>query len=39
MRILKYIPIIHTGVEMGSMQDTLKAEYIKRYGTEKMGKT
>jgi hypothetical protein len=35
MRILKYIPIIHTGVEMGSMYETLKAEYIRRFGTKK----
>jgi hypothetical protein len=35
MRRLKYIPIIHTGVEMGSMYGILKAEYIKRYGKKK----
>jgi hypothetical protein len=35
MRGLKYIPIIHTGVEMGSMYEILKAEHIKRYGTQK----
>jgi hypothetical protein len=35
MRRLKYIPIIHTGVEMGSMYGTLKAEYIRRFGTKK----
>jgi hypothetical protein len=35
MRRLKYIPIIHTGVEMGSMYGTLKAEYIRRFGTQK----
>jgi hypothetical protein len=35
MRRLKYVPIIHTGVEMGSMYGTLKAEYIRRFGTQK----
>ncbi len=35
MRRLKYIPIIHTGVEMGSLYGTLKAEYIRRFGTQK----
>jgi len=35
MRKLKYIPIIHTGVEMGSMYGTLKDEYIRRFGTQK----
>jgi hypothetical protein len=35
MRNLKYIPIIHAGIEMGSMYGTLKAEYIKRYGEKK----
>jgi len=35
MRRLKYIPIIHTGVEMGSMYGALKAEYIRRFGTQK----
>jgi hypothetical protein len=35
MRRLKYIPIIHTGVEMGSMYGTLKGEYIKRFGTQR----
>ncbi len=35
MRRLKYIPIIHTGVEMGSMYGALKAEYIRRYGLQK----
>jgi hypothetical protein len=35
MRKLKYIPIIHTGIEMGSMYGILKARYIKRYGTQK----
>jgi len=35
MRRLKYIPIIHTGVEMGSMYGTLKDEYIRRFGTQK----
>ncbi|MBS3905436.1 MAG: hypothetical protein KGZ49_00245 [Syntrophaceae bacterium] len=35
MRRLKYIPIIHTGVEMGSMYGTLKTEYIRRFGTQK----
>ena len=35
MRRLKYVPIIHTGVEMGSMYGTLKDEYIRRFGTQK----
>jgi len=35
MRRLKYVPIIHTGVEMGSMYGTLKDEYIRRYGLQK----
>ncbi len=35
MRRLKYIPIIHTGVDMGSLYGTLKAEYIRRFGTQK----
>ncbi|MEW6375299.1 MAG: hypothetical protein AB1502_05840 [Thermodesulfobacteriota bacterium] len=35
MRRLKYVPIIHTGVEMGSLYGTLKAEYIRRYGTQR----
>jgi hypothetical protein len=35
MRRLKYVPIIHTGVEMGSMYGTLKAEYIRKFGTQK----
>jgi hypothetical protein len=35
MRRLKYVPIIHTGIEMGSMYGTLKTEYIKRYGKKK----
>jgi hypothetical protein len=35
MRKLKYVPIIHTGIEMGSMYGTLKTEYIKRYGKKK----
>jgi hypothetical protein len=35
MRRLKYIPIIHTGVEMGSMYGTLKTEYIRRFGIQK----
>lgn len=35
MRRLKYIPIIHTGVEMGSMYGTLKDEYIRRFGIQK----
>jgi hypothetical protein len=35
MRRLKYVPIIHTGVEMGSMHGTLKAEYIRKFGTQK----
>ena len=35
MRRLKYVPIIHTGVEMGSMLGTLKAEYIRRFGIQK----
>lgn len=35
MRRLKYIPVIHTGVEMGSMYGTLKAEYIRRFGPGK----
>ena len=35
MRRLKYIPVIHTGVEMGSMYGALKAEYIRRYGLQK----
>jgi len=35
MRRLKYIPIIHTGVEMGSLYETLKAEYIRRYGPKR----
>jgi len=35
MRRLKYIPVIHTGVEMGSMYGALKAEYIRRFGSQK----
>ena len=35
MRRLRYIPVIHTGVEMGSMYGTLKAEYIRRFGAQK----
>jgi hypothetical protein len=35
MRRLKYVPIIHTGVEMGSMYGTLKDDYIRRFGTQK----
>jgi hypothetical protein len=35
MRRLKYVPIIHTGTDMGSMYGTLKTEYIKRYGEKK----
>jgi len=35
MRRLKYIPIIHTGVEMGSLYGTVKAEYIRRHGVSK----
>ncbi len=35
MRRLKYIPIIHTGVEMGSLYGILKAEYVRTYGLEK----
>jgi hypothetical protein len=35
MRRLKYVPIIHTGIDMGSMYGTLKAEYIKRYSKKK----
>lgn len=35
MRRLKYVPIIHTGIEMGSLSGTLEAEYIRRYGKEK----
>jgi hypothetical protein len=35
MRRLKYVPIIHTGVEMGTMFETLKAEYIRRFGIQK----
>jgi RNase P subunit RPR2 len=35
MRRLRYVPIIHTGVEMGSMYGTLKDEYIRRFGTQK----
>jgi len=35
MRRLKYIPIIHSGVEMGSLYGTMKAEYIRRYGVSK----
>jgi len=34
VRKLKYVPIIHTGVEMGSMYGILKAEYTKRYGKQ-----
>ena len=35
MRRLRYIPVIHTGVEMGSLYGTLKDEYIRRFGTQK----
>jgi hypothetical protein len=35
MRSLKYIPIIHSGVEMGSLYETMKAEYVRRHGVSK----
>lgn len=35
MRELLYIPIIHTEVDMGSMSDSLRKEYLARYGKEK----
>ncbi len=35
MRELKYLPIVHTGVEMGSMYGPLKDEYIRRFGVQK----
>mgnify|MGYP005849633651 FL=1 len=34
MRKLIYIPIIHTMVDMGSQAETLKKEYLKRYGRQ-----
>ncbi len=34
MRKLIYIPIIHTMVDMGSQAETLKREYLKRYGRQ-----
>lgn len=34
-RRLIYIPIIHTEVDMGSLAESLKKEYIKKYGIHK----
>ena len=34
-RRLIYVPIIHTEVDMGSLVESLKKEYIKKYGTHK----
>lgn len=35
MRRLIYLPIVHTGVEMGSMYRPMKDEYIRRFGIQK----
>jgi len=35
MRELIYIPIIHTEVDMGTMLDSVKKEYLDKYGPEK----
>jgi len=35
MREIIYIPIIHSEVDMGSVSEELKREYIKRYGEER----
>lgn len=34
-RRLIYIPIIHTEVDMGSLAESLKKEYIQKYGAQK----
>lgn len=34
-RQLIYVPIIHTEVDMGSLAEPLKKEYIKKYGMQK----
>src|SRR5574340_688183 len=34
-RRLIYVPIIHTEVDMGSLAEALKKEYIKKYGMHK----
>lgn len=34
MRRLIYVPIVHTMVDMGSEAESLRGEYIKRYGEE-----
>ncbi|MBI3291700.1 MAG: hypothetical protein HYZ73_02665 [Elusimicrobia bacterium] len=34
MKLLVYIPVIHTAVEMGSMAETLKTAYFERFGEE-----
>lgn len=36
-RRLIYVPIIHTEVDMGSLAESFKKEYIKKYGTRKWG--
>ncbi len=35
MRELIYVPIIHTEVDMGTMSDSVKKEYLAKYGKEK----
>ena len=35
MREIIYIPIVHSEVDMGSVSEELKREYIKRYGEER----
>lgn len=34
-RRLIYVPIIHTEVDMGSLAESFKKEYMKKYGTHK----
>ena len=35
MRRLIYVPVIHTEMDMGSLSETLKREYIKKYGSKR----